>query len=76
MKLSDLKLGQTAIISKIIGIKSPYKARLLAMGLTPGSKIKIIKIAPLGDPIVITVRNFNLIIRQQEAEILEVAFVD
>ncbi len=47
-----------------------YKSKLLSMGLTPGTEFTVIRVAPLGDPIEINVRGFNLSLRKQEAEAL------
>ncbi|MGY3766137.1 FeoA family protein [Vagococcus vulneris] len=65
--LSAFSVGQETRVVKLIGTKE-VKRRLLDMGLTRGTLIKIKKIAPLGDPIEITVRNYELTLRKQEAE--------
>lgn len=70
MKLVHLSVGDTA---KIIGFEKEmpiYRNKLLAMGLIPGTTFIIKRIAPLGDPIEISVRDFSLILRKKEADIL------
>ena len=69
-RLIDLKPGDTAeIIGYEEGVKS-YRSKLLAMGLTKGSAIKLLKIAPLGDPVEIELRGFSLSLRRDEAAVL------
>jgi ferrous iron transport protein A len=68
MKLAELKVGDKA---KIIGYekeKSSYRNQLLTMGLTPGTEITLTRIAPLGDPIQLSIRDFSLILRKNEAK--------
>lgn len=65
--LKDLKPGQEGIV-KSIGEKGPMRKRIMDMGVTPGISIKVIKIAPLGDPIEINVRGYELSLRKTEAE--------
>ena len=70
--LSDIAVGDKV---KIIGFRegqTDYRKILLAMGFTKGTIITLIRKAPLGDPIVITVRGSELILRKKEAAILEV----
>lgn len=72
MHIKDLEIGEYA---KVVGYESKnsaYRSRLLAMGLTKGITIKLIKVAPFGDPIELEVRGFNLSVRKDEAEILQV----
>lgn len=72
MQLHELKLGKKA---KILGYSSgqnPYKNRLIAMGLIPGTEFCISRIAPLGDPIQISVRGCTLGLRKHEASIVQV----
>ena len=72
-KISDMSIGESA---KIVGYSSKeqeYISRLLAMGLTKGTEIKLLKIAPLGDPLEIKVRGFNLSLRKKEADILMIS---
>ena len=72
--ISDLEVGNKA---KIVGYKkgpgpSEYRKNLLAMGLTKGTEFTLIRKAPLGDPITISILGFELILRKNEVEILEV----
>lgn len=71
MKLSELKIGDTGIIVNI-GCEKPLKTRLSHLGLNEGVKIKILRVAPLSDPIEIEVMGFNLAIRRRTAENIEV----
>ena len=67
-QLGHLTVGDHATVSGFEKGAREYRARLLAMGLTKGSKLKVIRIAPLGDPIEISVRGFNLSLRRDEAD--------
>ena len=69
--LKDLKVGQTASIAKI-GTTGALKQRFMDMGITKGTEAKVIKIAPLGDPIEIEIRGYNLSIRKDDAERIEI----
>lgn len=70
--LKDLKPGQEG---KVLSIgKGPMKRRMMDMGITPGIDIKVIKIAPLGDPIEVNVRGYELSLRKDEADNIEVKF--
>jgi ferrous iron transport protein A len=67
MNLAMLQPGQTGRITKI-GSLGPMKRRLMDMGVLVGEKVKVEKIAPLGDPIEITIKNYKLSLRKSEAE--------
>lgn len=67
MNLAMLKPGETGKITKI-GAMGPLKRRLMDMGVLIGETIKVEKIAPLGDPIEVTIKNYNLSLRKKEAE--------
>lgn len=67
MSVYDLKLGQSAIIHDIKGDHKLAK-RLLALGCIEGTEVKVTNVAPLGDPIMINVRGFNLAIRKRDAK--------
>jgi len=69
--LREIKCGETTNIVKLHG-EGPLRKRLIDMGLTKGCEIKVRKVAPLGDPIEITVRGYELSIRKSEAELIEV----
>jgi ferrous iron transport protein A len=67
MNLAMLKPGQSGRIS-VIGAIGPLKRRLMDMGVLVGEVVRAEKVAPLGDPIEITVKNYNLSLRKKEAE--------
>lgn len=71
MKLSNLKIGVSKTIISVGG-EGALRHRLLEMGIIPGTKIEITKIAPLGDPIQIRIRGFELSIRKSDADLIEV----
>ena len=66
MLLSDLKTGDHCIVQKLIGDCS-LKQKMMTMGIVPGVEILIQKYAPLGDPLEIKIKNFNLSLRKREA---------
>jgi ferrous iron transport protein A len=68
MTLGDAKVGTT---TKIEG-DSAYKRRIMDMGITKGSELFIRKVAPLGDPVEITVRGYELTVRKADAQCVEV----
>ena len=65
--LKDVKIGETVIVKKLNGT-GPLKRRIRDMGITKGATIYIRKVAPLGDPIEITVRGYELSLRRADAE--------
>ena len=67
MTLRDLKVGESGVIAKV-NTTGALKQRFMDMGLTKNVEVKIIKIAPLGDPIEIEVRGYNLSIRKEDAQ--------
>ena len=71
MTLGDVKVGSTVVVTKIEG-DSAYKRRIMDMGITKGSELYIRKVAPLGDPVEITVRGYELSLRKADAEMIEV----
>lgn len=71
MTLKDAAIGSTVTVSGING-KGLVKRRIMDMGITKGTEIFIRKTAPLGDPIEVTVRGYELSIRKFDAEIIEV----
>ena len=66
MTLGDAKVGSTVVVTKIEG-DSAYKRRIMDMGITKGSELYIRKVAPLGDPVEITVRGYELSVRKNDA---------
>ncbi len=69
--LKEIKVGQSAIIKKIHG-DGALKRRIMDMGITKGVEVNIRKVAPLGDPLEITVRGYELSIRKADADLIEV----
>ncbi len=69
--LREIPCGQTAVVLKIKG-EGPVKRRIMDMGITSGVEIYVRKIAPLGDPMEVTVRGYELSIRKADAECIEV----
>ncbi len=67
MTLNDLKPGEEGIVASI-GEKGPIRRRIMDMGVTPGASIKVVKVAPLGDPIEVTIRGYELSLRKDEAK--------
>lgn len=72
MTLKDVKCGQTVTVTRLNG-EGAVKRRIMDMGITKGVQIFVRKVAPLGDPMEITVRNYELSVRKMEAEKIEVA---
>jgi Fe2+ transport system protein FeoA len=66
MTIDDLKIGQSGTIDKVGG-EGALRLRFLDMGLIPGTAVKLQKVAPMGDPIQIQVRGYELTIRREDA---------
>lgn len=71
MNLKEAAIGSTVTISRIGG-EGAVKRRIMDMGLTKGTAVTVRKVAPLGDPIELTVRGYELSIRKADAEMIEV----
>jgi len=71
MTLRDVKIGKTCKVTKVHG-EGALRRRIMDMGITKGVEIYVRKEAPLGDPIEINVRNYELSIRKSDAELIEV----
>ena len=69
--LRDAKIGETVKVVKLHG-EGAVKRRIMDMGITKGVKVYVRKVAPLGDPVEVTVRNYELSIRKYDAEMSEV----
>ena len=67
--LKDVATGETVVVKKLDG-EGAYKRRIMDMGITKGSGIYVRKVAPLGDPVEITVRGYELSLRKGDAEII------
>ena len=69
--LKDAKVGETVRVKKLYG-EGPVKRRIMDMGITKGSEVYIRKVAPLGDPMEVTVRGYELSLRKADADLIEV----
>lgn len=67
--LNELNAGETGIIKNIIG-QNAIRRRLMDMGMTKGTPVKLIKVAPLGDPLELKIRGYQLSLRKAEAELI------
>jgi len=72
MKLGELGVGERGRVVALAKGERTYREKLLAMGLTPGTEFTVARLAPLGDPVEITVRGFSMTLRKREAEMLSV----
>ncbi|MBQ6094016.1 MAG: ferrous iron transport protein A [Lachnospiraceae bacterium] len=72
MNLKEVKVGQTVTVVKLRG-EGAIKRRIMDMGITKGTEVYVRKVAPLGDPIEVTVRGYELSIRKADAEMIEVS---
>lgn len=70
--LKDVKVGDTATVLKLHG-EGATKRRIMDMGLTKGTEVYVRKVAPLGDPLELNVRGYELSLRKADAEMIEVA---
>lgn len=71
--LKEAKIGSTCTVVKLHG-EGAIKRRIMDMGITKGVEIYIRKVAPLGDPVEVTVRGYELSLRKADAEMIEVTF--
>ncbi len=69
--LKEVKVGEKATIKKL-GSEGAVKRRIMDMGLTKGTEVFVRKVAPLGDPIELTVRGYELSLRKADADLIEV----
>lgn len=70
--LKEIKCGETAKVTKIQG-EGPVRRRIMDMGITKGCEVFVRKVAPLGDPIEVTVRGYELSLRKADAEMIIVS---
>lgn len=70
--LRDVPIGQSATVIKIHG-SGALQRRIMDMGITKGTEIYVRKVAPLGDPVEVTVRGYELSVRKEDADILEMS---
>ncbi len=69
--LKDIKCGETASVVKLHG-EGAVKRRIMDMGITKGTEVFVRKVAPLGDPLEVNVRGYELSLRKADAEMIEV----
>lgn len=74
MTLKDVKVGQSVKVVKVNG-EGAIKRRIMDMGITKGVEIFVQKVAPLGDPVEITVRGYELSLRKADSEIIDVKVI-
>ena len=71
MTLNEMKIGSTAVIRQVGG-EGPLRCRFLDMGLIPGTRVTLQKVAPMGDPIEILVRGYELTLRVEDGKKIQV----
>ena len=71
MTLRDVSVGQSVKVTRLNG-DGPVKRRIMDMGITKGVEVYVRKVAPLGDPVEVTVRGYELSLRKADAEMIEV----
>ena len=76
MTLAELKAGEMAEITGYTLGNAAYRAKLLALGLTRGQQLKVINVAPLGDPFELAVRGYHLSLRRDEVKVIKVKKLD
>lgn len=74
-RLKDLKVGEKGVVINVLG-EGKIRRRLFDMGITPGANVFLRKRAPLGDPIEITIRNYELTLRKVEADLIVVKLLE
>ena len=72
MSICDLNLGEKALIDKVLGDEKLAR-RLSALGLVQGTEIELKRVAPLGDPIILNIRGFDIAIRKKDAKHIHLA---
>jgi len=75
MNLSEVRVGDTVEVLKLRGTGA-VRRRIMDMGITKGQKVYVRKVAPLGDPMEVTVRNYELSLRKADCEMIDVVPVD
>ena len=73
--LGELQVGDSGEVTAFRDAGAAYRRKLLAMGLTPGARFTVCRVAPLGDPIQLQIRGFQLSVRRDEAAVIEVSRV-
>ena len=69
--LKEISCGETVKVTKLTG-EGPVRRRIMDMGITKGVDVSVRKVAPLGDPVEVTVRGYELSLRKADAEMIEV----
>ena len=69
--LKDVKVGETATVARLHG-EGPVKRRIMDMGITKGVEIYVRKVAPLGDPMEVNIRGYELSLRKKDCEMIEI----
>lgn len=69
--LKDVKVGETITVKRLHG-EGPVKRRIMDMGITKGVEVYVRKVAPLGDPVEVNIRGYELSLRKADAEMVEV----
>ena len=69
--LKDVKVGENAVVKRLHG-EGPVKRRIMDMGITKGVELHVRKVAPLGDPMELNVRGYEMSVRKADAEMIEV----
>lgn len=72
MQLKDMAIGSKGRVKSMNTSTPEYRRRLLVLGVTPGSTLEVIRVAPLGDPIELRIRGCLITVRKDEAEILDI----
>ena len=68
--LNELKVGSKGIIKGYTAVANSFRDKLLSFGLTKGAEVSLVRVAPLGDPLEIKIRDFSLSVRRDEAQII------
>lgn len=71
MNLADVAVGDTCVIERLTG-GGPIRRRIMDMGITRGVEVKVVKVAPMGDPLQLSVRGYDLSLRKEDAQRIEV----
>ena len=71
--LDTLAVGESCKVTAVNGLNTSLRRRLLDMGLTPDTEVRLIRVAPLGDPMELEVRGYALTIRKSDAKLIEIA---
>ena len=71
MTLGEAEVGSTVQVTRISG-EGAYKRRIMDMGITKGTEVFVRKVAPLGDPVEVTVRGYELSLRKADAQMIEI----